>query len=85
MNAKKEDLDGFFAPSSIAIIGASPDEKKVGGILLKKAIESKAEIIPVCGNGTVESSEQCDDGNLRSWDGCSSKCTKERIYRRWWR
>ena len=47
MNAKKEDLDGFFAPSSIAIIGASPDEKKVGGILLKKAIESKAEIIPV--------------------------------------
>lgn len=47
MKIKKENLNGFLAPSSIAIIGASLDEKKVGGILLKKALESKVEVIPI--------------------------------------
>lgn len=32
---------------------------------------------PVCGNGIVESGEQCDDGNLVSGDGCSSTCDIE--------
>lgn len=47
MQTKKEDLSKFFAPKSIAIIGASSDESKVGGIILKKALKSKAEIIPI--------------------------------------
>ncbi|MFH2007580.1 MAG: kelch repeat-containing protein [bacterium] len=33
--------------------------------------------LPVCGNGVVEPGEDCDDGNLRSHDGCSSCCTTE--------
>src|SRR6185437_11189041 len=32
---------------------------------------------PVCGNGVVEAGEQCDDGNTKSGDGCSSTCQKE--------
>ena len=32
---------------------------------------------PVCGNGAVESPEQCDDGNTSSGDGCSATCTIE--------
>ncbi len=32
---------------------------------------------PVCGNGIVDSTEQCDDGNKISGDGCSSDCQKE--------
>ena len=32
---------------------------------------------PVCGNGIVESGEQCDDGNTVDGDGCSSTCTIE--------
>lgn len=28
----------------------------------------------VCGNGVLESGEQCDDGNLTDGDGCSSIC-----------
>lgn len=28
----------------------------------------------VCGNGVVESGEQCDDGNLNDGDGCSPSC-----------
>src|SRR5205807_915762 len=30
-----------------------------------------------CGNHVVEDGEQCDDGNNRSCDGCSSSCTTE--------
>jgi cysteine-rich repeat protein len=32
---------------------------------------------PVCGNGILETGEQCDDGNNVSGDGCSSGCTRE--------
>eukprot|EP00961_Rhodomonas_salina_P304370 3941574-Rhodomonas_salina.6 len=30
-----------------------------------------------CGDAVTEDSEECDDGNLRSGDGCSSECVKE--------
>ncbi len=32
---------------------------------------------PICGNGTVETGEDCDDGNTDSGDGCSSRCLHE--------
>jgi cysteine-rich repeat protein len=32
---------------------------------------------PRCGNGVVESGEQCDDGNTTSGDGCSATCQLE--------
>jgi cysteine-rich repeat protein len=32
---------------------------------------------PVCGNGMVESPEECDDGNTRNEDGCASDCKYE--------
>ncbi len=31
----------------------------------------------VCGNGIIESGEQCDDGNTNGGDGCSSTCQNE--------
>ena len=31
----------------------------------------------VCGNGSVESSEECDDGGFEDGDGCSSECLNE--------
>jgi len=34
---------------------------------------------PSCGNGTVETGEQCDDGNTVDGDGCSSTCQNEAI------
>ena len=30
-----------------------------------------------CGNGTLETPEQCDDGNVTAGDGCSPTCTLE--------
>jgi uncharacterized repeat protein (TIGR01451 family) len=32
---------------------------------------------PICGNGSLEGLEQCDDGNLDDGDGCSSSCQLE--------
>ncbi|XP_006634782.2 pappalysin-2 [Lepisosteus oculatus] len=32
---------------------------------------------PYCGNGLVDSKEECDDGNLIDGDGCSKKCQME--------
>ena len=32
---------------------------------------------PVCGNGAIETGEQCDDGNTESGDGCSALCRLE--------
>jgi cysteine-rich repeat protein len=31
----------------------------------------------VCGNGLLEDSESCDDGNRKSGDGCSPECATE--------
>lgn len=32
----------------------------------------------LCGNGTLEPGEECDDGNTASLDGCSGECVTER-------
>lgn len=32
---------------------------------------------PMCGNGNLDSGEQCDDGNAISGDGCSAACESE--------
>jgi cysteine-rich repeat protein len=42
-----------------------------------KACAGAAAGPAVCGNGTAEAPEQCDDGNLDDLDGCSATCTLE--------
>ena len=34
-------------------------------------------IMPICGNGVIESGEQCDDNNTNPGDGCNSSCQIE--------
>jgi cysteine-rich repeat protein len=36
-----------------------------------------ADCSPVCGNGVLEPGEECDDGNVVNFDGCSTICTIE--------
>ncbi len=33
--------------------------------------------VTLCGNATLDTGEECDDGNLKSGDGCSNKCKIE--------
>jgi cysteine-rich repeat protein len=32
-----------------------------------------------CGDGTLDTGEQCDDGNTFSNGGCSANCTVEKV------
>ncbi len=34
---------------------------------------------PECGNGRIESGEECDDGNTTGGDGCSATCQNEEV------
>ena len=44
-------------------------------LLLGVAQAARAQPVAVCGNGTLEAPELCDDGNLVDGDGCDSNCT----------
>ena len=42
-------------------------------------VETEPTSTAVCGNGSVEGDESCDDGNILSGDGCSAFCAQEEI------
>ncbi len=42
--------------------------------------EDDAESEPVCGNGQIEATEECDDGNVREHDGCDAACRTEPLW-----
>jgi cysteine-rich repeat protein len=42
---------------------------------------SAAEQAALCGNGVRDPGEQCDDGNVASFDGCSATCGFEQVQR----
>lgn len=44
---KSKRLKSFFEPKTIAVIGASNDPEKVGGILMRKLLNFKGRIVPV--------------------------------------
>ncbi len=35
--------------------------------------------LAACGNGQVDGTEECDDGNIVGGDGCASNCTRESV------
>src|SRR6185503_4255595 len=36
-------------------------------------------VAPSCGDGKLESGEQCDDGNTNSADGCEADCQPSKV------
>jgi cysteine-rich repeat protein len=46
------------------------------GILVSGSAIRAADV-GICGDGSVDAGEQCDDGNLKNGDGCSGECTIE--------
>lgn len=73
-------VQDFAARSELAIIGtARPEgirEFTIEGDFWVAAAVLLREL-RVCGDGIVDSTEECDDGNLEDGDGCSSVCTIE--------
>jgi cysteine-rich repeat protein len=84
--------DGTFVPPSNVSAGSQPRGVAIGdldgdGRLDVVVATSGASGVSVllqsdacaasCGNGFVESGEQCDDGNLSNGDCCSSTCQYE--------
>jgi cysteine-rich repeat protein len=43
-----------------------------------------AQTSPLCGNGSRDTGEQCDDGNTTDGDGCSSTCKMDKIVFNTW-
>jgi cysteine-rich repeat protein len=57
-------------------VGPGPGDPDSIGTCTQNCAET-GHADPVCGNGSVEVGEQCDDGNTASGDGCSSTCQIE--------
>lgn len=65
-------LSVFFAACGVFELGGShPGDSSLEG----------REDEPVCGNAVREGTEQCDDGNAASLDGCDSTCRFEQVLR----
>jgi len=63
-STSSEVCDNDMCPELSVNMTANPDNNAV-------CVET------VCGNGTQEPGEGCDDGNTSNGDGCSSTCTEE--------
>ncbi len=48
-----------------------------GNACVENGCTSLCEVPLVCGNNILQTSEQCDDGNIANGDGCSSTCVFE--------
>ncbi len=69
--ASNDEHMSFIAPSAGRYY-VGVDSRQSGGAAFTVNV-----IRPVCGNGTVEHSESCDDDNTDDGDGCDSGCRKE--------
>jgi len=73
-------LTGEVAPIVGAGAGCDPAGKTSRcdvGLVCDGTSASPICIPAVCGNGVLESGEECDDGNLTNNDGCSAGCRLE--------
>ncbi len=58
---------GYTCPEAgVACTKTDPDDPGTG--------PGPDPTIPGCGNGVLDEGEQCDDGNVLSFDGCSADC-----------
>lgn len=76
---------------SLGIRNASPDAVLQAPTYVQSTVSARvypgsagitipaAPVTSICGNGVIEGSEQCDDGNTTGGDGCSAVCQNELI------
>jgi cysteine-rich repeat protein len=68
-------LKGVLDVANDSVIGTGRLKKSGGKASAQFAIEKA--VVAVCGNGTLEDGEQCDDGNTLPGDGCDATCQTE--------
>lgn len=54
----------------------SQNSRCIGGVCTQPTVRLVAAA-SICGNGTLENGEECDDSNRRDNDGCSTECLLE--------
>jgi cysteine-rich repeat protein len=62
-------VERFYRDSDGVSTWDNPDTASIGGFQITTDI--------VCGDGTLQGAESCDDGNTDNNDGCSSTCAVE--------
>lgn len=84
-------ISGFDAPDA-SVAGSSPsssggstdlqtgNEADAGGGAGNAGEAGAAAVADLCGDGSVGTSEECDDGNGKAADGCSGACLVEPGY-----
>jgi len=65
-------VDGLAGAAAVAV-SADGSYVYVAG----KSANAVVAFSTLCGNGTVDPGEQCDDGNASDGDGCSAGCRRE--------
>lgn len=68
-------FSGSFETAPLQCVGLHPPVCQCGTFTSQSVVGARcAGPCPVCGNGVVESGEQCDDGNGFGGDCCSPSC-----------
>ncbi len=70
-------LDGRTANLTMLFRGHTLDGHAVSATGGGALTINSCTLSTVCGDGSINGAEQCDDGNTRSGDGCSSSCQIE--------
>lgn len=71
----------FVRGALFALLG-DPEGLGYSNVYKRPVWELLAGTPPICGDGRLGPGETCDDGGLRSGDGCSATCDDERLP--WW-
>jgi cysteine-rich repeat protein len=77
LDGTKAKLKGLLDIANDTIVGTGRLRKSGRRAAAEFAIAKVVATSPVCGNGTVEAGEQCDDGNTVPGDGCDALCQSE--------
>jgi cysteine-rich repeat protein len=78
-NAQRVFTLNVKAPTTPGTYNSSWRMNQLGGNGLFGATALQAVTVTNCGNGAIDSGEQCDDGNLVNGDGCSNACQFEQV------
>jgi cysteine-rich repeat protein len=75
-------IEFLLAPIEMQMLQIGDDDgipSVLDGIRIPGGIFREPFTFAECGNGTLETTEECDDGNTANGDGCSSTCTEEPV------